>query len=396
MKIISCAGFGGTGSSIITDLFRECSNVYSVGGNGLEFFFLHEPDGIKDLENALVEGHRFKVDFAIKRFKKLAENLYYNNPSGSSYKNFFNGKFLDITNDYLNSLGIIEWKEGWWHRIFENKDKKFHRFIKNMRFQKYVEKYYSLYEPDSWKPVYTGYATQYYCNINKNDFIGKTKVYLEKLFSEINTTAEYLLFDQLFPPTDTEEYIKYFDHAKAIVVERDPRDLYFVNKVYWGCGFMPFSKVETFIVWYKKTRNIVKASKNVLTVKFEDFLYKTEDTIKSVLSFIGLSEQQHDKKRTFLFPEKSITNTQLIKRIRLRNNYFQMEIIKDISLIETQLKDYLYNFNELPQSETINQKEQKFIYSQIYNMTNKEPFIISFFVTIPKLFKHILRKVRGQ
>ena len=117
LKIISCAGFGNTGSSIITDFLSEFSCMKLVGGSSFEFFLLHENDGIRDLEVALLEGHRLKVDLAIKRFLKLVNELNNNNPSGPNYKDYFNGKFLEYTYEYLNSLGVISWERGWWHRI---------------------------------------------------------------------------------------------------------------------------------------------------------------------------------------------------------------------------------------------------------------------------------------
>ena len=288
MKVISCAGFGCTGSSIITDFFREVSNVYSVGGNGLEFFLLHEPDGIKDLETALVEGHRFKADLAIKRFMRLVNNLYYHNPSGPNYKDFFNGKFLEITNEYLASLNIISWERGWWHRIFEDNDNKLHRLIKKFRFQSYAKKAYHLYEPDSWKPTYTGYKKEYYAHIDRGQFEQKTKAYLSRLFSEIDTDAEYLLFDQLFPPSNAGEYTNYFDSVKVFIVDRDPRDLYFANKVFWGCGFIPMDSAAIFTEWYRNTREATKITPNVCLVSFEDFIFKTDETLRFAMDFVGI------------------------------------------------------------------------------------------------------------
>lgn len=393
MKVISCAGFGCTGSSIITDFFRECSNVYSVGGNGLEFFLLHEPDGIKDLENALLEGHRFKVDLAIKRFKSLVTTLQYNNPSGPNYKDFFNGKFLEITDKFLESLGIVNWNQGWWHRIFENDNKKIYRFVKNLRFKKYVEKEYSLYEPDAWKPVYTGYATEYYCHVSKEFFIQKTKKYLNNLFAEINTNAEYLLFDQLFPPSNTEEYIIYFDFAKVFVVDRDPRDLYFANKIFWGCGFMPSNCVESYIEWFINTRKTVKYGPNVCLLSFEDFLYKTVDTQKKIMDFVGLLYSEHDKEKTYFFPEKSIKNTQLYSRYYFEDQNIQCIIDEDIRKIEINLKKFLYDFTAFDSFDSNERKKVNFLYEKCYKKVSTEKFYISILKSLPSMFMYVIRKI---
>lgn len=46
-NIITCASYGGTGSSAITDLMKEFNNVKSLGE--FEFSIAHDLDGISDL-----------------------------------------------------------------------------------------------------------------------------------------------------------------------------------------------------------------------------------------------------------------------------------------------------------------------------------------------------------
>ena len=67
------------------------------------------------------------------------------------------------------------------------------------------------------------------------------------MFLELANGDEYLLFDQLFPSNVNEEYLEYFDFEKVILVDRDPADLYFMNKVFWGSGYIPSEDVKTFI-----------------------------------------------------------------------------------------------------------------------------------------------------
>lgn len=67
MKIITCASYGASGSSALTDLVAEYSNVHRM--SDAEFRFLHDPDGISDLEFQLVECHnRHNAGRALKRF----------------------------------------------------------------------------------------------------------------------------------------------------------------------------------------------------------------------------------------------------------------------------------------------------------------------------------------
>ena len=72
--VLTCTGYGGTGSSAATNILEEFSSVFSFG-NKFECTLIHEADGIRDLEKALDEGHRLKVDLACKRFLDLMKNL---------------------------------------------------------------------------------------------------------------------------------------------------------------------------------------------------------------------------------------------------------------------------------------------------------------------------------
>ena len=359
LKIISCAGFGNTGSSIVTDFFCEFSSIKVVDGSDFEFSLLHENDGIRDLEYAVTEGHRLKVDLAIKRFIKLVNTLNEHNPSGPNYKDFFNGHFIEYTKEYLNSLGIIEWKNGWWHRIFEvSHNNKYKNAICAQKFNKLMKKkQYGLYETNSWHPSFTGFTDQYYIHLSKAEFKEKTKNYLAKLFSEMANNDEYLLFDQLFPSNVDNEYLEYFDFAKVIVVDRDPRDLYFMNKVFWGSGYVPSENINTFISWFKATRENRCENCNILHINFEDMIYNTDETQRKLCNFVGIDLSKHDKQRTMLFVEKSLTNTQVFKRYNITDEKYNNEINSDINTISSELAKYIYHFPE-EKDENIIKKDQ--------------------------------------
>ena len=238
-KIISCTGYGNTGSSAATNFFEEFSNVLSVGGSEFEFSFLHEADGIIDLFYALTEGHRLKVDLAVKRFLRLVKRLNFANPLGKNYKDIFNNKFLDFTYKYLDDLEIIKWN-GHWHRLHDVQIVNYNEtLVKEKFFNRLIKKNgYKLYEPDSWRPGLSLRDEMYYGGIDKSKFIEVTKSYLLKLLDEFdpNNQYEYLLFDQLVPANCNSLYTQLFDNIFVVVVDRDPRDLYFANKVFWNSG----------------------------------------------------------------------------------------------------------------------------------------------------------------
>ena len=353
-KIITSAGFGNSGSSAATNFFEEFSNVKCIGSSEFECTFIHEPDGLLDLSKALFEGHRLKIDLAVKRFISLSEKL-----QQDMYKNYFGGNFLKYTYEYIESLDFCKWNGGW-HRADENikfslKENlrkkaaflKFNKLAKNST--------YSLYEQDSWRPKYIQYSTQYYKDFSlisessKYSFINKTKDYLNRLFDACDpeNDFEYLIFDQLLPPNANEDHFKYFDFIRVVVIDRDPRDLYLGNKVFWGNRFYPTDNAELFCNWFKQTRSCKsKLNKNIVYLMIEDFIFDYDNTASILYKFTGISKKQHINKKKILIPEKSEINTRLWLNYKFSDKSFEKQINHDITYISKQLNKYCFkNYN---------------------------------------------------
>lgn len=360
-KIISCCGFGNTGSSIITDFFREFSCVdCSLGDSQFEFTLLHEADGIFDLENALAEGNRLKTDLAIKRFLALVDRLESKNPAGPSYSKYFNGRFLTHTHNFLSDLGVVAWDNGGWHRAFEcERQSRLVRFAASEKFNQLLKKSgYTLYESDGWHPTYMPKTKQYFGFVSRSDFKGAVRRYFESLFSEYETDKEYVLLDQLFPANVGGSYLDYFDDARAIIVDRDPRDLYFANKIFWGSGYIPTDDVETFISWFKKTRQAVHQDSRIMAVRFESVVYEPDITLQRICEFVGLDKSLHDKKNTCLLLERSKGNTRFFDRFLIADSSYQEQLKDDLALIEQELFPFLFDFSAYGQIEEDEKKTQ--------------------------------------
>ena len=114
--IITCTGYGSTGSSAISDLFKEFDTVSSYGD--FEFRFLQDPYGLFDLEHALLhKNNRLNVDHYIKKFLKY--NQYLSASYVHNYEKKFNGKFLVHTNNFVDKLLDIQW-QGFWYQDLIN------------------------------------------------------------------------------------------------------------------------------------------------------------------------------------------------------------------------------------------------------------------------------------
>lgn len=151
-----------------------------------------------------------------------------------------------------------------------------------------------------------------------------------------------IILDQLVLPHNLYRIENYFeDNCKVIVVDRDPRDVFLLNKYYWrkANATVPYSfDVEKFCSNYSKMRQAEKQveNRNILRIHFEDLIYNYDSSVFQILSFLDIPKTLHKDKLTKFVPEKSKKNTQIFNR--------NMEYSDEAHYIESKLPQYLYNF----------------------------------------------------
>jgi len=336
MTILTSTGYGCSGSSAATDFFSEFDNVQVVP-NSFECTILHETDGLYDLERAVEEGHRLKVDLAVKRFIALSEDF-----QKSKHAVYFDGLFLEYTYNFLEKAVGCKWN-GWWHRAFEVSPlSKKQNLVAEVTAKKYAARVksssYALFENDSWMPSYLPPSDQYYeCDIE--NFRKEAKVYVMGLMELLNKDKkDFLLVDQLLPPIHADRYFHYFDSIKVVVVDRDPRDYFLCNNLFWVSRFIPSEDLATYIDWYKKTRQATVESSSLKRVYLEELIYNYEETTAALRSFAGLKESNQLEKGKFLVPENSRRNTRLFEKY---TNYKEQ-----VEIISNQLASWLYDYSK--------------------------------------------------
>lgn len=316
-KIITCAGYYGTGSSAITDLLSEFDNIYSLGD--YEFRFVQDPEGISDLEYNLVENnHRHNSGHALKRFRKKVDFL-----SGSKlikrYEPFFNGKFREISHEYIDALTDLSF-EGYWHQdvidrgicfwfIERSLEKIYNKMLQYAHLKNATNDCMSLHLLKNEKTL---------ISVPGNKFYELTRDYLDRLFSAANlANKEYIMVDQLLPPTNTQRYLRYFNDIKLISVDRDPRDIYLLEKYYWKGGVVP-KNIDQFCQWFTLSRSHLQSDiddpTKVFRIMFEDLVYNYDETKKNILRFLGIDERHHLNKKLNFNPNISISNIGLWKQ----------------------------------------------------------------------------------
>ena len=148
------------------------------------------------------------------------------------------------------------------------------------------------------------------------------------------------VLNQPFPANQPDLCLHLINNSKAVIVDRDPRDLYVLFKkiIPNKSCFVPVDNVDNFIAYFEAIRSLYpKNSENVLIIQFEDLIYDFDKTIKMLESFLDLDKEKFDYSKTKFDPIVSLENTQLF------NKY--PELKSDINLIEQKLSKWLYCFD---------------------------------------------------
>lgn len=334
-NILVPTGYMSSGSSAVTDLLSEFDDYFADYGTH-EYVFLHCPNGVFDLEDKLLVGNNaIRSDEALHSFKYTMDQLYDKKYWWvGHYKDTFGVPFQEYTNDYIQSLLTLKTDQYWYYQ--ENTNFKMgvilakNRILKLLSFNKYIGKKPLLY-PEMWMSLVT-----------PDEFYEKTRAYLNQLYLMIGLDKRNLILDQFLLPFNLHRYDNYFDsNVKVVVVARDPRDVYFLNKYKHRSRneSVPLpTQVDDFCNYYKRMRQSEKIVENdqILRINFEDLIYKYDETVKTIMDLLDLTEADHIRKKQQFKPEKSIENTQVYLN--------KPDFAEELAIIERELSDYLYEF----------------------------------------------------
>ena len=186
----------------------------------------------------------------------------------------------------------------------------------------------------------------YYSHPTEEAFLEVTRQYVHALLDIANNDKqEYLEVDQILPSQNINRYLRYFaDPIEVFVVDRDPRDIYVLEKVYYPMYYGSYNNdsVEVFCKKFKYIRESgnpeQSTSEHIHYLQFENFLFDYDRIVNEVEKATGLKAENHSKKFQFLNPMKSVNNVQTWIE--------QPGMADDIQYIENALGNYLYPFEE--------------------------------------------------
>ncbi|HHN8407655.1 TPA: hypothetical protein ACRRX0_002393 [Morganella morganii] len=327
-KVITCTGYGGTGSSVISDLLGEFSNVSSMGN--FEFRFIQDPNGIRDLDYGINENNnRLTTSYHINNFisyiNYLSKSKVYN------YESFFNNQFKSISDKFINNIVDIKW-DGFWHQDI----------IDSSFFRKFI--YYSeriiqkkiLRMKEGGANFYGSlFNKKMYYSSGKN-FHQHVKNYMaELILSSNHNNKDFVVFDQIIPSNNVDKYTNYFNEIKVIIVDRDPRDLYILNEALWKEKWIPSDNLDNYIEWFQILRKDKTENENIIYLQFEDFIYNYDSTIRTVCDFCNIDIANHQWKNKYFDPSISIKNTNLVERFP--------QFKDDANIIKNRLMQFCYH-----------------------------------------------------
>lgn len=332
--IVGVCGFGGTGSSAAKDFIKEFENVQTI--DRAEAMFAFKVDGLQDLEYHLMKQYsrHMSGDAALNRF--IRQSKYAKMPIVK--KIYLNPKqYKKDTIEFVEKITQVKYK-GIENVDYENGPNLncFLKLISKKIIGKCLEKI--------TKKTYKGWPFRTIrVSIKPENFYDASKEYMNKIL--LNAGADFnkiIILDQPFEGNNPTQSFPFFNDAYAIVIDRDPRDLYMAASYQWPDGqFMPRQNVEKFVEYYKRIRENIDYSKDtdrVLRIRLEDMIFNYEKTTKKIMNFLNLKEENHINPKKFFNPLRSIKGSQIYKKIPGHE--------EEIKYIEENLKEYLFNFDK--------------------------------------------------
>ncbi|MDC1416922.1 sulfotransferase [Flavobacteriaceae bacterium] len=341
-KFIDVSGYGHSGKSAVSEFLKDFDDVFSLPTQ-VEFELFRVPGGLLDLYFSIYYNwNLIRSSKSLTNFRKLILRIgtVQNklkpwtlwNASGHGYEQFFNNKFIETSEDYIDSLIVFKQKSYW---PYDNLNNSKWSLLKNKVINKLKNKVLTsdIYFTD------------------KNQFLEKTSNYIHNLFNEVgNTDNSHIVLNNAFEPFNPSIALSMLENSCSIIVDRDPRDIY-ASMINSNEVFVPkfekyknlndekkkmisFNDINQFIERFRTLKNNVYNEDNskVLRIKYEDFILKHDETSRLIFNHIGLTNFSKNKNSLFNVHDSK-------KNIGLWKKYRDLpEIIQ----IETQLANYCY------------------------------------------------------
>lgn len=316
ISFVAVSGFFSSGSSAAVDLIREYKDTYECKA---EIRLIKDPYGISQLENALVDNWELlNSAAAIRDYLWLCKICNRNNsspfsPVGLSYSKKITPDFMKISEKYIDKITDYKYTSDFFYQKFK---KGYFSYVTD-RIRMGVE----FYSNGKLRTANRNVEKSRFSHPTREEFHTATREYLEELFGTCIPNGEpgKIILDQAISTNDVTPIHKYFNDAKMIIVDRDPRDMYVEDLVRWRENLdkdvSSRDAGERYIKRHKALREkIPENDDKILRITFEDLVLKYDETVPEIEKFLSFSPEEHIKPKEYLIPEKSCKNVGLWKQ----------------------------------------------------------------------------------
>jgi len=341
-KIIDVSGYGHSGKSAVSDYLKDFEDVFSFPTQ-VEFELFRVPGGLLDLYFSIYYNwNLIRSRARIDEFRQLVNRIgivqtksrisSYWNGSGHGYNQYFNNKFIDISEKFIERLVIVKQNSFW---PYDN--------LRNSKLELFLNKLYGrLKKKIVLKEIYY---------TDRNQFTKLSSEYIHSLFDEADlSNKSHVVLNNAFEPYNPSKCLEMVDNSFSIIVDRDPRDI-FSSLINSQNVFVPdfekyknaedlkkhmvgFDDIDQFIARFKILKNNVLDDKNpkVLRIRYEDFILNHKETSLKILRFIGLENMNVKPNPGFKIEESK-------KNVGIWKNY---KDLPEIIQIQNELREYCY------------------------------------------------------
>lgn len=341
--IPNVTGFGYSGSSAAACILNEYGYKY-IERETMDFDF---PHGIFELENKLYLSETItNNNEAILSFLEMVENIF-------CYDSFMGGKtllaskdeYIKLYNRFIENI-CIETGKMFPYRNQYNvwvKCEKLSMCLKRIpvisgirvKGKALDDVILGLYKQRLLKqyknPVHIVTAT-------RTEYYRYAKELIEEVI-KLKYKNEEMVFHHLVRPGNTNKSVEYFDgQLRSIIVYRDPRDQYIYMK---NAG--KINNVEGFVKLYKRNMQFEEYnSVYTLLIRLEELIFEYDDATKRIEAFMGLEGKKGLGEKMF-YPEESAKRSYMFRLPEYQTGIW----IEEMRYIESELKEYLYDFSKV-------------------------------------------------
>lgn len=338
---LSVTGYFGSGSSAIVDFlkgYRTCAIASPTEIYEHTPFYM--PGGLFDLAGILLSPYvsPYTSDKAINAFISCAKRLNDNDFGWfGSYKHYYGNEYMEIVDNFVSNIAVKRDRNNASHvksvefsliRVLLQIAAK---IVYNRKIHKWGRKY--VYDKE---PGYFSLPTE-------KEFNNAAREYILNYMNMCSTGGRVNIFDHLIWPQQSIVIDNFFpENFKVIIVGRDPRDVFLLNKYFWfkppvstAPPFFPTEEAQ-FVDEWRRTVVLQKNTDKVLHVQFENFVYNFNEEKKRIEDFLGLDATEYDITKSLFDPSKSIENTQIFR--------YSLKWDDEVAGISKSLSEYLYDF----------------------------------------------------